>query len=376
PGKGKVYLKIYYYQKIEEELTPAGHLLGFDEILLPNQDGTNSRVAEILQIIQAAGGTDQPALSGEVDHVPDCQVEETDTRLTWSDGSYVWDYNKKTGMIDNVMVPGTTTDLLQGVMVPGTIRKLLGEPVKISLWRAPTDNDRQIKEEWLRAGYDRTYTRAYHTDWKKEDEGIRIRSRIGLLADGLQKIMDIRASYRIRKEGSLEIRMDVERNMDFPELPRFGLRFLLPDRLRHVEYYGMGPTESYADKHRGTSHGIYRQSVEENHEDYIRPQENGSHYDCDYVWLKESDSREGAGLLVYGRNPFSFQVSLYTEEELTKKAHNYELIPSGYTVLHLDYRQNGIGSASCGPALLPRYRFEEERFTFSLKMNLIRPRVF
>ncbi|MBQ6392677.1 MAG: hypothetical protein IJH60_04125, partial [Eubacterium sp.] len=66
----------------------------------------------------------------------------------------------------------------------------------------------------------------------------------------------------------------------------------------------------------------------------------------------------------------------YTEEELTKKAHNYELNPSGATVMHLDCRQNGIGSASCGPRLLPIYRFEEERFTFSLKWNLIRPRAF
>ena len=96
------------------------------------------------------------------------------------------------------------------------------------------------------------------------------------------------------------------------------------------------------------------------HEDYIRPQENGSHYDCDYVKIYGTR----AGLTAYGKEAFSFNASVYTQEELTGKAHNYELVPSPYTVLCLDYIQSGIGSNSCGPELAEEYRLDKEAFEF------------
>ena len=106
-------------------------------------------------------------------------------------------------------------------------------------------------------------------------------------------------------------------------------------------------------------------SVTDQHEDYIRPQENGSHTDCDYVIVKGSV----LGIVAYGAQSFAFNVSEYTQEELTEKAHNYELVPCGSTVLCLDYKQNGIGSQSCGPRLKEKYRFDEERFTFEMNLN-------
>lgn len=361
PESGKCYLKLFYYLKETREPVAAGHLLGFEEILL----GGRSHFEHVELCNNLARETD-PYIT-----------RETDTHLTCENAGFRWIYNKRTGLFDEMGVRPHYESVNSWI-------SFLQEPMKISLWRAPTDNDSDLKGEWLRAGYDRVYSRAYDTAWKSVEDGVEIQNRMGLLADGLQRIMEIRTIWKIKDQGSLEMRMEVERNMDFPELPRFGLRLMLPEEMRFLEYYGMGPTESYVDKHQACSHGIYRQRVEECHEDYIRPQENGSHYDCDYVWIysgendhdAEPGNGKGLGLLVSGEESFSFQASPYTEEELTKKAHNYELNPSGATVIHLDCRQNGIGSASCGPRLLPIYRFEEERFTFSLKWNLIRPRAF
>ena len=78
------------------------------------------------------------------------------------------------------------------------------------------------------------------------------------------------------------------------------------------------------------------------HEDYLRPQENGSHTDCDYLILKGKENTFAA----VGERTFSFNVSPYTQEELTAKRHSYELQPCGSTVVCLDYVQNGIGSNS------------------------------
>ena len=143
--------------------------------------------------------------------------------------------------------------------------------------------------------------------------------------------------------------------------------------MKDVTYYGIGPVESYPDKHRAGWHGEFTAPVRELHEDYIRPQENGSHYDCDYVTVESHTGHQLAerktALTAVGEKTFSFNASIYTEEELTEKAHNYELEECGSTVLCLDYRQNGIGSNSCGPQLLEKYRLDETEFQFALRLK-------
>ena len=138
---------------------------------------------------------------------------------------------------------------------------------------------------------------------------------------------------------------------------------MLPGEVRHVRYFGFGPYETYKDKHRASVKHLYEDTVEGMYEDYIRPQENGSRWNCDYVQL----TGPLGGLEVMGEE-FSFNASRFTQEELTAKAHNFELTPCGNTVFCLDYRQNGIGSNSCGPALNPYYAMPAEfTFDFSLK---------
>ena len=134
--------------------------------------------------------------------------------------------------------------------------------------------------------------------------------------------------------------------------------------MQNTVYYGIGPLESYSDKHRASWHGLFAAPVRDLHEDYIRPQENGSRCGCDYVTIYDNTHT----LTAYSHVPFSFNASDYTQEELTVRAHNYELGPCGSTVLCLDARQDGIGSNSCGPRLLPQYRFDDQHFTYDMTL--------
>ena len=142
------------------------------------------------------------------------------------------------------------------------------------------------------------------------------------------------------------------------------IRLFLNSKLENVSYYGMGPYKSYRDKHRATSHGLYCAKVGEMHEDYIKPQENGSHYDCDYVELANGEF----GLAAASEKTFSFNASVYTQEELENTKHNYELVKSDSTVLCIDYALNGIGSNSCGPVVMDAYRFDDVEFEFGFKL--------
>lgn len=275
-------------------------------------------------------------------------VSETDRFLYIQTEHFWYQYNKLSGLFEQINRAG---------------EDLLDAPMELNIWRAPTDNDRKIKQEWMDAGYDRSKTRAYDVQWELEGECVRIYSTMSIAAVALQKVLDIEAVWEIYGTGEISVKMQVKKDREFPQLPRFGIRLFLKGEYENLKYYGLGPHESYWDKCRSCSHGLYDTTVEEQHEDYIRPQENGSHTDCDYLMLEKEDQTVTA----VSSGLFSFNVSYYSQEELTRKAHNFELEKSGSTIVCLDYAQNGIGSNSCGPELRKEYQFAEETFTFDMK---------
>lgn len=339
PQWGRSYLKLFYYQKNEEALIPAGHVLGYEEIRLQTEDNRNQTVLKFLKRTEASSASD--ALSVE--------TEETDQSVILNGQNFVYVYDKRTGLFSSIRHEG---------------RAYLDRPMELNIWRAPTDNDMYVKQEWKRAQYDRAYARAYTTRVRRVGASVEIVSSMSLSAATVQRMMDVEAVWVVDGMGGIHMILHVQRNAEFPELPRFGLRLFLDERLRQVTYCGMGPYESYADKHQASCYGRYRTDVAGLHEDYIRPQENGSHMGCDYVQLSDGNS----GLAAVSEQTFSFNASVYTQEELEKKTHHYELEPSGSTVLCLDYAQNGIGSNSCGPKVPDRCRFDEENFTFCIKL--------
>ena len=334
PDSGKCYLKVSYHLKHGTSVMAQGSRMGFDEILLKNQDGRNQQATALLET--------QEQKEAEV------QVSETDRFLSIRSDTFFYVYNKLSGLFEQLSVDG---------------EELLETPMELNIWRAPTDNDRKIKQEWIDAGYDRSKARAYDTHWEMNGEGIRIYSTVSVAAVAIQKVLDIEAVWKIYRTGEISVKMHVKKDREFPQLPRFGIRLFLRGEYENLKFYGLGPHESYRDKCRSCSHGLYDTTVEEQHEDYICPQENGSHTDCDYLMLE----KENQTVTAVSFRPFSFNVSYYSQEELTRKAHNFELEKSGSTIVCLDYAQNGIGSNSCGPELRKEYQFTEETFTFDMK---------
>ncbi len=334
PKSGRAYLKIIYKCLFDSPMVPAGHILGFDELLLENEDGRNQTA---LRWLNPVADTDKGL-----------DVMETDCRVIIKGKGFSYTYSKKTGLFEALCYAG---------------REYLDKPMEVNIWRAPTDNDMYAKLEWKRAHYHEAYARAYDTLVKQNGDGVVILTRMSVSAASVSRILDIKASWTVDCAGGIKAAMEVVRNGEFPELPRFGLRLFLSKNLEHVSYYGYGPMESYRDKHMAASHGLYRGIVGQLHEDYIRPQENGSHFDCDYVELSNGQF----GIAAASEQRFSFNASVYTQEELEEKMHHFELEESESIVLCIDYALNGIGSNSCGPKLAAPYRFDETAFYFQVK---------
>ena len=335
PEKGRCYLKINYYLKKDTELLKAGHLLGFDELLLENADGRNQKA---LQIWKSKIATEASL-----------NVDEGARYISVNTSNFNYTYDKFTGMFCQLEFEG---------------KNLLNEAMNLNIWRAPTDNDRKLKLHWMAARYDKAVTRAYRTHYVMADSEIRIHSDVSISAPSVQRFMDIEIDWTVSVNGAVTANILAKRNMEFPQLPRFGLRLFLPEELKQVSYYGLGPMENYQDKRIAAHHSVFENTVDSLHEDYIRPQENGAHGDCDYVTLESENLR----ITAVAPENFSFNASRYTQEELTAKAHNFELCESGSTVLCLDYRQNGIGSNSCGPVLMEKYALNDETIDFAIRI--------
>lgn len=334
PAKGKVFLKVTYLLKKEMKLIPSGYVLGFDEVKLSNDDSRNQNAVKWLE---------------QENKQSDIDVMENDTQVILKGKSFSYIYNKKNGMFDSMVFAG---------------REYLEKPMEINIWRAPTDNDMYIKLEWKKAKYDDAYVRAYQTRVEQSGKGVRIVVKTSVSAATIQKILDVVITWDVDCNGAITSSMEVVKDSEFPDLPRFGLRLFLNKQLEDVTYYGMGPQESYRDKHRASSHGMFKAKVFDMHEDYIRPQENGSHFDCDYVEITNGQF----GFTAVSEKSFSFNASVYTQEELEKADHNYMLEATESTVLCIDYALNGIGSNSCGPVVLDKYRFNDVEFDFTIKL--------
>ena len=323
PEGGVCTLLLSYATKAAGDFCTAGHALGFDEIVLHDEPFFLDAPAE-----------------GPV------ELEETGDAVVLTGEKFRYVFNKHTGLFDSLVWQN---------------RNYLEKPMGWNLYRAPTDNDQYIRHQWELAGYHRPTVKVYGVQVSRlENGGACVTCQLSIAALTVSPFLRVEAQWAIDAQGRMDASLDCRRDSRFPWLPRFGVRLFLPKDFASVEYFGYGPYESYQDKHQASHLGVYAQAVDAMHEDYLKPQENSSHWGCRYVTLTDG----AYSLTASSETPFSMNVSSYTQEELAEKKHNYELTKCGQTVVCLDYKMSGVGSNSCGPELLPQYRLEEEEFAF------------
>ncbi len=270
-------------------------------------------------------------------------------------------------------------DLARGVIDGWRIagRQLLERGPRLQFWRALIDNEARgggggrIIAEWKKRYLHQLQHRVEEFSWEQLDDAtISVTLRTCIAPPVWEAAFDCTYRYTI---GSSYLALEVAGTPrgDWPQqLPRIGLELTLPGALDRVSWLGLGPGESYADSKQAVRFGSWHAGVDQLWTPYVRPQENGNRSDTRRVSLRGAD---GAGLLALGDPTLDWSAQRYTTEDVDRAEHTWELTPRPTITLHLDYRQNGLGSAACGPGVEPPYQLHAEPFVFRVELRPLLP---
>ncbi len=329
---GLCYLNLYFRSNRAHPWADAGHEVGFEQIKLE---------AAAMPVVSA------PAVKATF------AVAEAEKSICITDGTSVYTIDRVHGLISSIVSDG---------------KEFLTTPITPNIWRAPTDNDRKIKIDWYKNLYERMQVKCYSCDCKQSGDEIVVSVELSMGAPSKRPLLRLHVDYIFRCGEGVTLRTEATLAGEKPFLPRFGYVFQMPADCEKLEYFGRGPIESYQDKCQASRIGRYTTTVTDHFEPYVRPQENMAHTDTRWV---EVGNLAGQSLLATNTDKtesFSFNCSHFTDMQLTKTAHNYELEPLSETVVRLDYKHSGIGSHSCGPELGEALRLNESSFCFEIRL--------
>jgi hypothetical protein len=244
-----------------------------------------------------------------------------------------------------------------------------GEPVVLSgpalnLWRAPTDNDaKRMAALWHQAGLDELSEQPEAITVDASDAKV---ARITVRMSTSVPDVVSRYVYAVYGSGDLVMEHKVDVGQDLPPLARVGVKLTLPASCETFTWYGRGPHESYVDRKEGVSVNVWPSTVDAEYVPYIKPQEYGNKTDVRWVAMTDDDGR---GLLAVGMPLLEASAHHFTAEDLAAADHTFELTRRPEITLNLDMAQSGLGSASCGPGVLPKYQLTATGYRYCLRLR-------
>ena len=277
---------------------------------------------------------------------PNQNITQDDYRVYINGENYSYIFNKHYGNIESIVKNG---------------KELLAMPVSLSVWRAPTDNDRRVEEKWghINAENGENMDRITQKVYSCSVNGNKITGEGSLAGVGRIPLLHFTAEYTFYENCEIKVSLKGKVREDLEIfLPRLGFEFSLAKKNDSFTYFGMGDRENYRDMCHHAKVGLYKSSAEKEYVAYVMPQEHGNHTKAKYLEME-------SGLSFAADAEFEFNVSEYTKEALTLARHTDELKKNDYTNVRIDYKSTGIGSASCGPQdFIPKYCFFDKDIRF------------
>jgi evolved beta-galactosidase subunit alpha len=246
------------------------------------------------------------------------------------------------------------------------------EGPRLNFWRAPIDNDMYLLEDY----YKKYFMHLMHEvveDFIYEVRNDHVFIKVITMNGTTNSSWYYHCTYEYKIYPSGDILFSVGgvpsgRIENAPNMiPRIGVKLKVNQDCFNAKWYGRGPGESYSDSKQYNLFGVYGKKVDELSTNYVKPQENGNRTDCKWVRLVND---RGVGIMAVAGDSFDFSAMYYEAIDLQKAKHTVDLKPRDYITLNIDYKQNGLGSNSCGQSQLDKYKCKFEPFKLSMKLSL------
>ena len=281
-------------------------------------------------------------------------VTSSPTSIQISSPTQVFTLDKATGWIHSWLVDNS---------------EILLAPLKLNIWRAPTDNDVHVAKEWMLDGLDRSHSHLDSIAVEEMPKEIRVVTKGTLAADGFKPHSAYEIIYHFKADDILQIELHYTALRLQTRLPRLGFTTQLAQPYEDVEWYGRGPQESYPDRKDSAFLGRYSMKTKDLYHPYLRPQENGNRSDVSWVRFGGTGLKS---ILVLGLPRLNFTAQYVSLENLTRATHPSELRWEKTPYLYIDAAQTGLGSNSCGPDTLGKYQFFADDVLFRFEMRIIK----
>ncbi len=260
---------------------------------------------------------------------------------------------------NTTFVVDKSTGALKSLCLDG--EELLASPITLSLFRPATDNDNRDQNGaklWRQAGLDHLTQKV--VSLKEGKNKTTVKADI-LNAEG-KKIGNAEFIYALNRDGSMKVQTTFEPDTSLVKsMARLGITFEMKDTYENVTYLGRGEHETYTDRNQSGKIGVYKTTPERMFHYYVVPQSTGNR--TDVRWLQLTDEH-GKGCWIEANSLFQFSTVPFSDVILEKARHINELKRDGKITIHLDAEQAGVGTATCGPGVLPSYLVPLTKQTF------------
>ena len=226
--------------------------------------------------------------------------------------------------------------------------------------RAPVDNERNVKNKWYwvnnyeAENLDRQFDKVY--DCSVSGNVVTVSGSLS----GVSRTPYFRYTldWSVFADGTIKADLAGNVKEECFFLPRLGFEFKIPAEKSTFKYFGMGPYENYCDMHHASMIDWYESDVDSEFVNYILPQEHGNHTKTKILEIKD-------GLFFEAADEMDINLSRYSAKTLKDAMHQDELKKDDDITVRIDYKNSGMGSASCGTVLLEQYRLSEKEINFS-----------
>lgn len=244
-------------------------------------------------------------------------------------------------------------------------KELLAEPVKIEIWMAHGYNQLGAAEDRKSAAMQAAVQKTYSADITQKDDHLEIACNISVGGPAVVQVIRGKLTYKFFGDGCIKLGFSGELRALLKEmnmrLPRFGFRIAAAPGFEKMSWFGKGPGEAYAERHRGQRMGRFDTTVSENFVPYVRPIENGAHFGTRCAKISNGTSDI---LFAPCAESFQFNASHFTPHMLEEAAHNDELVPSENTFVYLDYKMDIRGGRGIYEAVEPERKWDFEPIKF------------